>query len=137
MKEPIATELPTVEPDAPGIAIAGAVAFGLVVGWFVYHVNRHRREEAKLTDVVGLIGAVGGAAVLALFPSKSSLFGGYGLGLAMGFFLYFIVLVMMVRRSENFDYDWFLDGRRKDPKDGTSTDGTRPMGGVAETPPIR
>jgi hypothetical protein len=30
--------------------------------------------------------------------------------------LYFLVLVAFVRRSENFDIDWFLDGRRRMPK---------------------
>lgn len=69
----------------------GAMAFGTVIGWFTYFVNRHR-GEVKLTDVATIIGALGGGAVLALFPQASRLFAAYGLGLAFGFFGYFIVL---------------------------------------------
>ena len=38
-----------------------------------------------------------------------------GIGLAAGFFLYFLVLIFLVGISKNFDVDWFLDGRRKKP----------------------
>ena len=47
-----------------------------------------------------------------MFPAKTSLFGAYGVGLATGFFLYFIVLNVLVAISPNFNVDWFLDGRR-------------------------
>ena len=53
--------------------------------------------------------------MLALFPAKTDLFGAYGVGLFSGFFGYFIVLTVLVRISPNFDADWFLDGRRKEP----------------------
>ena len=52
----------------------GGFAFGLVVGWFTYFVNRHRKEDVSLADVATIIGALGGGAVLALFPAKSALF---------------------------------------------------------------
>jgi hypothetical protein len=89
----------------------GAMAFGTVIGWFTYFVNRHR-GEVKLTDVATIIGALGGGAVLALFPQASRLFAAYGLGLAFGFFGYFIVLVVLVWRQEDWSFAWFLDGRR-------------------------
>jgi hypothetical protein len=60
----------------------------------------------------------GGAAVLALYKADSDLFGAYGLGLGVGFFLYYLNLVGMVTRSDNFSADWFLDGRRKNPAEG-------------------
>ena len=98
---------------------AGALAFGLVLGWNVYFVNRYRRGDISFGDLATLLGVVGGAAVLSLFPSNTDLFGAYGVGLGVGFFAYFIVLLGMVKMSPNFDSDWFLDGRRKNPADGS------------------
>ncbi|WFE31243.1 hypothetical protein [Micromonospora sp. WMMD975] len=92
----------------------GAFAFGLVVGWFTYFVNRHRKDDVSLTDIATIIGALGGAAVLALFPARSELFGAYGTGLAIGFFGYFSMLVLIVyaQRRNRWTFEWFLDGRR-------------------------
>ena len=73
-----------------------------------------------------MIGAIGGAAVMALFPAKSALFAAYGLGLFAGFFFYLATLMVLVRRSENFDWDWFLDGRHRPPSDGRVRSKTRP-----------
>jgi hypothetical protein len=93
---------------------AGALGFGLVIGWFLYFVNRYRKSEASFTDITTILGAVGGAAVTSLFGSGSEqLFGAYGIGLAIGFFSYFVVLVILVGLSDNFGADYFLDGRRK------------------------
>jgi hypothetical protein len=98
--------------------LAGALAFGLVIGWYVYYVNRYRKGDVQIGDITTLIGALGGAAVLTLFDAKTDLFGAYGVGLALGFFLYFLVLIFLVGSSDNFDADWFLDGRRKNPAEG-------------------
>jgi hypothetical protein len=108
---------------------AGAIGFGALIGWFVYYINRYRKSDVQLSDVVTLIGAIGGAAVLALFPQGTDLFGAYGVGLGIGFFGYFVVLVVLVTRSTNFTTDWFLDGRRKNPTDGWGygADIQRPM----------
>lgn len=107
----------------------GAFAFGLVVGWFTYFVNRHRKEDVSLADVATIIGALGGAAVLALFPAKSALFGAYGAGLAVGFFAYFLVLVLIVRsqRGNQWTFEWFLDGRKPAPRDTQVVSTDRPM----------
>lgn len=96
----------------------GAFGFGLILGWYVYYVNRYRKGDIQMSDITTLVGAIGGAAVLSLFESKSDLFGAYGAGLAIGFFAYFSVLVVLVARSPNFTADWFLDGRRRDPDPG-------------------
>lgn len=93
--------------------ISGAGAFGAIIGWFVYYINRYRTGEVSFADITTLIGAIGGAGVLALFNNNPNLFAGYGIGLFIGFFSYFIALNIMINRSENFDVDWFLDGRRK------------------------
>jgi hypothetical protein len=89
----------------------GAGAFGAVVGWYVYYINRWRKDDVQLSDIVTLLGAIGGAAVLALFPAKSDLFGAYGIGLASGFFMYFFILVILVNKAPGFSSAWFLDGR--------------------------
>lgn len=96
---------------AKTVQLIGAGAFGAVVGWYVYYINRWRKDDVQLSDIVTLLGAIGGAAVLALFPAKSDLFGAYGIGLAAGFFLYFFVLVVLVNKAPGFTSAWFLDGR--------------------------
>lgn len=65
----------------------GAFAFGLVIGWVTYFTVRHEKQHA-ISDIAAVIGAVGGAAVLALFPARSVLFTAYTIGLACGFFIY-------------------------------------------------
>lgn len=98
------------------IQLAGAFFFGTIIGWYVYFINRYRKADVQFSDVLALIGVIGGGAILALFPANTELFGAYGIGLAVGFFSYFLVLIYMVRKSQSFDLDWFLDGRRKKPK---------------------
>ena|SRR5829696_7661733 len=101
---------PVVEA-AKTLQLIGAGGFGAVVGWYVYYINRWRKDDVQLSDIVTLLGAIGGAAVLALFPAKSDLFGAYGIGLAAGFFLYFFILVVLVNKAPGFTSAWFLDGR--------------------------
>ena len=104
-----------VAPSASALQIWGAGAFGLLIGWYIYYINRHRKGDVQLGDLVTLIGVLGGGAILAIFPAKTDLFGAYGIGLAAGFFLYFLVLIVLVATSRNFNFDWFLDGRSKGP----------------------
>jgi hypothetical protein len=99
--------------SASTLALLGAGGFGAVIGWYVYYLNRYRKADIQLSDLVTVIGAIGGAAILALFPAKSDLFGAYGIGLFAGFFGYLLTLALMVRGSEKFTIEWFLDGRRR------------------------
>ncbi|HEV2816409.1 MAG TPA: hypothetical protein VGW40_04200 [Allosphingosinicella sp.] len=120
-----------------GMSLAqwGAFSFGLILGWFLYFINRYRTGDVQFSDLATVIGAIGGAAVLNLFPVAGDLFGPYGIGLAIGFFLYFIVLLGLVGKSENFDADWFLDGRRKNPADGWGyASQTQPRPPMAQPP---
>ncbi len=117
------------------LQLIGAGAFGVLIGWYVYYINRYRKGSVQFSDLVTLLGILGGAAILALFPAGTDLFGAYGIGLAIGFFAYFLVLLLLAYNSDNFNGDWFLDGRRKNPgadwgfdKDGRGS-GTA-MGGV-------
>jgi hypothetical protein len=107
MADPAPVELATT------LQKAGAGAFGAILGWYVYYINRYRRGDVQFSDIVTLVGAIGGSAVLALFPARGDLFGAYGIGLAVGFFGYFLVLSGLVAKSKKFNSDWFLDGRRR------------------------
>jgi hypothetical protein len=98
------------------IQLIGAGAFGMIVGWYVYYINRYRKGDVQISDLTTLIGILGGGAILSLFKAETDLFGAYGIGLAIGFFGYFLVLLGMVWKSKNFRVDWFLDGRRKRPE---------------------
>lgn len=103
------------EQTASQLQLAGAAGFGALIGWYVYYINRYRKGDVQLSDLVTLIGILGGGGILALFPARTDLFGAYGVGLFIGFFGYFIVLLIMVGISKNFSVDWFLDSRRKMP----------------------
>lgn len=98
-----------------GMAEWGAFAFGAVLGWHVYFTNRYRKGEIQLSDLTTLLGVIGGGAITALFgEAKTALFGAYGMGLAVGFFAYFVTLLVLVKMSNGvFTVTWFLDGRRK------------------------
>lgn len=98
------------------IQLLGAGGFGAIIGWYVYYVNRYRKGDVAFGDLVTLIGIIGGGTILTLFPASTDLFGAYGLGLFFGFFGYFITLNILVKKSDNFNTDWFLDGRRKEAK---------------------
>ena len=97
---------------ATQLQLGGAFCFGLLIGWYIYYINRYRKSGVSWNDLVTLIGIVGGGTILTLFKSSTDLFGAYGIGLAAGFFLYFIFLIIWVLISKNFTIDWFLDGRR-------------------------
>jgi hypothetical protein len=113
----------------------GALAFGLVIGWFTYFVNRHRSDAVSIADVASVIGALGGGAILGLFPARSALFGAYGIGLAIGFFGYFLLLVIMVvsQRGRGWTFEWFLDGRKPRPAGQQMVSADKPMLTDADT----
>ena len=99
--------------QATPLQIWGAAGFGAIIGWLVYYINRYRTGDVQFSDLATVIGIIGGGAILALFPAATDLFGGYGIGLFVGFFSYFIYLNVQVAISRNFTVDWFLDGRSK------------------------
>lgn len=117
------------------LQLLGSGGIGVIIGWHVYYINRYRKADVQLSDLVTLLGILGGGSITALFPARTDLFGAYGIGLFIGFFAYFFVLILLVSISDNFDADWFLDGRRKDPVAPISIPGTTrptvsPMGGT-------
>lgn len=69
--------------------LVGGFAFGLIVGYLTWHVARPGvpNTELNIKTLFGVIGALGGAAILTLFPAGTDLFASYSIGLAIGFFL--------------------------------------------------
>jgi hypothetical protein len=123
----------------PLIQLLGAGCFGVIIGWYVYYINRYRKGDVQLSDIVTLLGILGGASVQALYKGGGVLFGAYSMGLCIGFFGYFFVLIILVRKSPNFTADWFLDGRRKKPQHdeeipGTSQPTVTPMAAKSQGP---
>jgi hypothetical protein len=74
-------------------AFFGPFCFGLVIGWITYRTLRRRSGEAAIGDIASVLGAVGGGAVVALF--KNAAFDAYCIGLAVGFFVYLVVGLVM------------------------------------------
>ena len=109
--------MPETSVAATTLQIVGAIGFGAIIGWYLYFINRYRTSQVDLADLVTVIGAIGGGAILVLFPARSDLFGAYGIGLALGFFGYFLALIVMVSLTKNFTVEFFLDGRRRKPAD--------------------
>jgi NhaP-type Na+/H+ or K+/H+ antiporter len=81
------------------IAEVGSISFGVVIGWITYRTLRRKADRAAMSDIASVIGAVGGAGVTALFKAPE-LFGGYSIGLAIGFFLYLIVSIAIKGKRE-------------------------------------
>ena len=81
----------------------GSIGFGMVIGWVTYYTMRKNTKERTLADITVIISALVGPAVLAVFPSpandKTTMFGYYGIGLAIGFFLYYIVFVLLLWKA--------------------------------------
>jgi hypothetical protein len=77
----------------------GALVFGLTVGWMVYRILRLRAGASWLSDLIAILGVIGGAAVLALLRSDV-LFGWYAIGLVLGFFAYLAVGLILYGKQE-------------------------------------
>jgi hypothetical protein len=88
------------------IGLVGALCFGVVIGWVTSRTLR-RAKPGGLTDIATVIGAVGGAAITALFRRETGEFGAYCVGLLFGFFTYLIVAIRMVPAAQRDSIgDW-------------------------------
>jgi len=105
--------------------LVGAALFGVVTGWVTYRTLR-RTKPNGLSDIATVLGAVGGATVTGLFPKESEAFGWYGIGLAVGFFLYLIIAAVAGRRDNLPLNEWLGEAH---------TQGSVPKGRVL--PPIQ
>lgn len=73
---------------------SGPFWFGLVVGFITYRTLKHRRQSG-ISDIAAVIGALGGAATIRLFPNGSISFDNYCAGLAWGFFGYLAISIVI------------------------------------------
>ena len=94
-----------------GVEGIGAACFGLVIGWLTYRTLRRKEGASVLADISTVIGTVGGAAITTLFKSGET-FGMYCIGLAVGFFLYFIIGLIIVGKEELVTENWLGGGPR-------------------------
>jgi hypothetical protein len=69
----------------------GAFCFGIVIGWITYRTLRRNQAQSGLSDIATVIGAVGGAAITGIWKPGTNSFGGYCIGLLIGFFAYLII----------------------------------------------
>ncbi|MGH2939979.1 MAG: hypothetical protein ACRDPE_17855 [Solirubrobacterales bacterium] len=65
-----------------------------MVGWITYRTLRRKAGASKISDLASVIAAIGGAAVTKAFDNPN-LFGWYCVGLAIGFFGYFLLAVRL------------------------------------------
>lgn len=70
--------------------LIGAICFGIVIGWVTYRTLR-RAQATSLGDIAVVIGAVAGAAITGIWKPGADSFGGYCIGLFVGFFAYLII----------------------------------------------
>ena len=83
----------------------GGLCFGIVIGWVTSRTLR-RSTPTALSDIATVIGAVGGAAITALFKVGSDAFGYYCIGLLAGFVVYLIAAISAARREGAPINDW-------------------------------
>ncbi|MGW8762592.1 hypothetical protein ACWGN5_08845 [Streptomyces sp. NPDC055815] len=81
------------------LSLWGAGAFGAVIGWIAYRTLRRAAGGSRIADLVTIIAALGGGAVVNNQFAEPDLFAAYGIGLFAGFFGYFVA-GLLVDRSE-------------------------------------
>ncbi|WP_369147858.1 hypothetical protein [Streptomyces sp. R44] len=81
------------------LGLWGAGAFGAVIGWIAYRTLRRAAAGSRIADLVTIIAALGGGAVVNNQFAEPDLFAAYGIGLFVGFFGYFVA-GLLVDRSE-------------------------------------
>lgn len=80
--------------EGNAILAVGPFAFGLVIGWVTYRTLRHRPGSSSISDIATVLGAVGGGVVTTLFQNEIT-FAWYSVGLAVGFFLFYILGILI------------------------------------------
>jgi len=78
----------------------GSLCFGAVIGWITYYTMRKNTKPRTLSDLTVIIAALVGPGILTVFPApvagtRQTMFGYYGIGLAFGFFLYYILFLIL------------------------------------------
>lgn len=73
---------------------SGAFWFGVVIGYVTYR-TLHHKKGTNTADIAAVIGAVGGGVVVNLFPTQDGRFDEYAYGLAIGFFVYLLLSLVL------------------------------------------
>jgi uncharacterized membrane protein YeaQ/YmgE (transglycosylase-associated protein family) len=94
-------------PQESQLDFWGAICFGVVIGWITYRTLR-RNQSTGLTDIATVIGALGGAAITGIWKPGTGAFGGYCIGLLIGFFGYLIVSLLLVGKEGRRRVDEWL-----------------------------
>jgi len=85
---------------SPLVISSGAFCFGIVVGYVTYRTLARATTGAAISDIAAVIGAVGGAAVTALYNPEGDSFGWYSIGLATGMATYLVLSLAIRGRTE-------------------------------------
>lgn len=93
-------------PSDNSLHFWGAFCFGIVMGWITYRTLR-RSQTTGLSDIATVIGAVAGAAITGIWQQGTGAFGGYCIGLLIGFFAYLIISLLLIGTEGRAKvYDW-------------------------------
>jgi len=97
------------------VAVIGALFFGAVVGWLTHNVYQ-KAELINVPWLASLIGAIGGGAIMAIFPHKTPMFGAYCIGLGLSFFLRAMLHPLRKAVEEQMALENLKDTERKNAK---------------------
>ena len=81
------------------LTAVGALAFGLVVGFITYRTLVRTTEKAAITDLVAVVGVLGGGVVTNLYDPAGDQFAWYAIGLALGMAVFFLAYWKMNGRK--------------------------------------
>lgn len=76
----------------------GAIGLGFVLGWTLFFANRGKAGNISVTDLVAIAGVIAGGAIATLIDKvggadgKALMFGGYGIGLFIGFLTQYVLV---------------------------------------------
>lgn len=89
------------------IATLGACGLGFVLGWTLYFANRGKSGNLSTSDLGAIAGVIAGGTVTAFLGNlvgtgvdKALVFGGYGIGLFLGFVTYYLLLRQATSEAE-------------------------------------
>ncbi|MFD9738171.1 hypothetical protein [Umezawaea sp. NPDC059074] len=72
------------------MTVVGALVFGLVVGFITYRTLVRTADKAAVTDLVAVVGVIGGGVVTNLYDPAGDPFAWYAIGLALGMAVFFL-----------------------------------------------
>jgi bacteriorhodopsin len=79
---------------------AGALVFGLVVGYITYRTLVRTTEATTISDLSAVVSAIGGGAVVKLYEPSSTSFAFYAFGLLLGMVVFFGLFTALNGKAE-------------------------------------